>query len=293
MKQIKIVAPSSCVSGMGLKEKEVIISFFNELKYNINFGKYCFDKKHFLAGDDRKRVCDLEEAFKDSKVDIIMILRGGAGSLHLLNKIDYKMLSKNKKPFFGFSDSTALQNVFYDKCGLSSFSGIWASDILSGVSSLTKKTLVKCLKNEKQTFKTSFLSKGKASGVLLGGNLRVFTSLLGTSYFPDMTNKILILEDVTEAPYRIDNMFMQLKLAGVFDKIKGLVLGDFSHVGTRKEEKMLKEIIKEYFSNMPYPVAQFKKYSHEKEHVVIPFGGIIHLDSQKGIITLDKLKEFG
>ena len=121
--------------------------------------------------------------------------------------------------------------------------------------------------------------------------MRVIVSLLGTPYFPDMAGKILILEDVGEAPYRLDNMFMQLKLAGVFHKINGLILGDFSQVGTLKDEKMLNNMIKEYFSDMPYPVVRFKKYSHEKDHVVIPFAGMVHLDSKKGIIKLDKLKK--
>ena len=128
---------------------------------------------------------------------------------------------------------------------------------------------------------------------MLGGNLRTFISLLGTPYFPDMTDKILILEDVGEAPFQIDNMLMQLQLTRVFNKIKGLILGDFSRVGTVKDEKMLNQMIKEYFSDAPYPVVRFKKYSHEKSHVVIPFGGIVHLDSQKGTITLDKLKNLG
>ena len=125
----------------------------------------------------------------------------------------------------------------------------------------------------------------------MGGNLRVFNSLLGTPYFPDMHDKILILEDVGEAPFQIDNMFMQLKLNGVFNQISGLILGDFSRLGNQKDEKILDSIIKEYFTNLPYPVARFKKYSHEKNHAVIPLGGMVHLDSTKGIMTLDKLKK--
>ena len=289
MKKIKIIAPSSYVPGLTSGHLDKVSGFFKRLKYEINFKKYLFEKKYFLAGKDSERVSDLMDAFGDSQVDIIAVLRGGAGSLHLLDKIDYKLISKNKKPFLGFSDSTALQNAFYEKAGMPSFSGFWVRDTLDGLSSLTKKTLIKCLKNESQTYKVPFLSKGKASGGLLGGTMRGFVSLLGTPYFPDMTDKILILEDVGEAPYKIDDMLMQLRLAGVFDKIKGLILGDFSRVGTPKDEKMLNDMIKEYFSDMPYPVVRFKKYSHEKDHVVIPFGGMVHLDSKKGTISLDKL----
>lgn len=291
MKQGKIIAPSSYVPGLTFEKIQPIETFFKKLKYNINYGKYLFEKKYFLAGTDEQRLSDLMDTFRDKETDIIFILRGGAGALHLLDKIDYKMISKNKKPIFGFSDSTALQNAFFKKSGLTGYTGFWVRDALDGLSPLTQKTLIKCLKNQSQTFKVPFFTKGKTSGILLGGNMRVFVSLLGTPYFPDMTDKILILEDVGEAPYKIDDMFMQLRLAGVFDKIKGLILGDFSQVGTLKDENLLNEMLKEYFSNKPYPVARFKKYSHEKEHVVIPFGGIVHLDSQKGIIKLDKLKK--
>ena len=291
MKKIKIIAPSSYVPGLKPEQLDKVLSFFSKLNYTINYEKYLFEKKYFLAGKDEERLADLMNAFLNKEIDVVMVLRGGAGSLHLLDKIDYQAISKNKKPFFGFSDSTVLQNVFFKKAELASYSGFWVRDVLNTLSPLTKKTFAKCLKNELQTFKVPFLSEGKASGILLGGNLRSFISLLGTPYFPDMTNKILILEDVGEAPYQLDNMFMQLKLAGIFDKINGLILGDFSRVGGLKDKKMLDSMIKEYFSNMPYPVARFKKYSHEKNHVVIPFGGIVHMDSKKRIITLDKLKK--
>ena len=291
MKKIKIIAPSSYVPGLKAEELEKLSSLFKKTNYCFNYSKYLFEKKYFFAGKTEERLSDLIDAFEDSKVDAIAVLRGGAGSLHLLDKINYKIISKNKKPFFGFSDSTALQNAFYKKAEMSSFSGFWVRDALDGLSPLTQKTLIKCFKNEPQAYKVPFLSKGKASGILLGGNMRVFTSLLGTPYFPDMSDKILILEDVGEAPYKIDDMFMQLRLAGVFNKINGLILGDFSRIGTPKDEKMLNDMIKEYFSDMPYPVVRFKKYSHEKDHVVIPFAGMVHLDSKKGIIKLDKLKK--
>lgn len=291
MKNIKIIAPSSYMPGLTREKLQALTPFFQKLKYNMNYGKYLFEKKYFLSGTDKERLCDLMDAFKDEKTDAIVALRGGAGLLHLLDKIDYDFISKHQKPLFGFSDTTALQNALFEKAKLPSFSGFLIKDLLEGISPLTKKTLIKCLKNEKQVFKVPFLSKGKASGILLGGNCRVFTSLIGTPYFPDMKDKILILEEVGEAPYRLDNMFMQLRLSGVFDKIKGLVLGDFSRVGNQKDEKMLQSMIKEYFSDMPYPVAGFKKYSHEKEHVVIPVGGMVHLDSTKGTITLDKIKK--
>ncbi len=288
MKKIKIIAPSSYVPGLTPEKLMTVSQFFNKLNYQVEFGEHLFKKKYFLAGTDKERLVDLEKAFSGDS-DVVLALRGGCGLLHLLDKIDYEMISKHQKPFFGYSDTTAFQNALYAKIEMPSFSGFLAKDFIEGISPLTKKTLLKCLKNEGQVFKTSFLSKGKASGILLGGNLSVFNSLLGTPYFPDMRDKILILEDVGEAPFQIDNMFMQLKLAGVFNQIKGLILGDFSHVGNEKDEKTLNHMIKEYFSDAPYPVVRFKKYSHEKGHVVIPFGGMVHLDSIKGTITLDKV----
>ncbi len=291
MKNIKIIAPSSYVPDLTGDKLKGVEELFSKLKYNINCGKYIFEKKYFLAGKDEERLADLTDAFFDKKNDVIMALRGGAGALHLLDKIDYKLISQNKKPFFGFSDCTALQNAFYERSGLSSFSGFWIRDVLEDIAPLTKKTLIKCLKNQPQTFKAPFLSEGKVSGILLGGNLKVFTSLLGTPYFPNMKDKILILEDISEAPFQIDNMLMHLRLAGVFGQIKGLILGDFSRVGTENEKRILDDMIKEYFTKAPYPVARLKKYSHKKGHVVIPFGGMVHMDSKKRTITLDKLKK--
>ena len=288
MKKITIIAPSSCATDINEHKVKTILSFFQKLKLKINFSKYAFEKKYFFAGTEEQRISDLEAAFAEQTTDAIMILRGGAGSLHLLDKINYKAIAKHPKAFFGFSDTTALQNAFYAKIGMPSFSGFWARIASEPVPSLTQKTLLKCLNNEKQCFRVPFIANGKANGILLGGNLRILTSLLGTPYFPDMKNKILIVEDVGEAAYRLDNMLMQLRLAGVFDKINGLILGDFSQM-SKRDEQIANRLIKEYFSNAPYPVARFKKYSHEPGHVVIPMGGMAHLDSKKGTLLLDKL----
>ena len=159
MKQIKIIAPSSYVPGLNSLGIARITNFFKKLRYNVDFGKHSFNKYYFFAGNDSERLTDLENAFKDEDVDFIVIMRGGVGSLHLLDKIDYKIVSQNPKLFFGFSDSTALQNAFFTKAGLPSFTGFYARELLKPLPLLTKKTLLKCLKNEKQIFKTPFLSQ--------------------------------------------------------------------------------------------------------------------------------------
>ena len=136
-------------------------------------------------------------------------------------------------------------------------------------------------------------SKGTASGILIGGNLTCFTTLIGTPYIPNLKGKILLLEEVGEAPYRLDLMLTHLKNAGIFDKVAGVVLGDFYQCRNiwDKTDDSAYRVLKDFFKDFKIPVMYGLPYGHTPQHFCLPFGTKVTLDTKKGIITIDGIKK--
>jgi len=186
-------------------------------------------KKH-TAGTDSQRLEDLHAAFSDADTKAIWCVRGGNGCNRLLPNLDYNLIKNNPKPLIGFSDITALHNAIFNLTGLIGFHapiGAWSfSDY--NIDNLTK-VLVEGSSNHivRGTKRTKILNKGKVSGQLVGGNLSVLAAIAGTDFDNDYTDKIVFIEDVGEAPRRIDRMLTQLSQTSNLKKAKGVIFGEF------------------------------------------------------------------
>lgn len=287
MKQIKIIAPSSPAVGLTPEKMRQLAQSFEEIGWQCHLASHTLDSVRFLAGIDEHRARDIMTAFADSSIDAVMTLKGGYGSNRLLDRLDYDEIRKHPKPFLAFSDGTALQNALWTRSGISGWSGFQATFFLNAPSS----RLIQSLKNalDCKPFQINGLSclvTGKATGVSVGGTLSVLTGLIGTPYFPDMSGKILILEEVHEEPYRVDRMLAQLRLAGVFDQIAGVVLGDFSScIAKDPADGTIEEVLRDYFQNLTVPVATGLPYGHNMDHILIPIGQELTLDTIAGTLT--------
>jgi muramoyltetrapeptide carboxypeptidase len=226
-------------------------------------------------------------AFIDKSIDAIMTLRGGYGSARILNKIDYKFISKHKKPLFGFSDATALQLALWKKSKLVSYSGLQASFLQDKIDTGLNTTFEAMLAGKKISWQgLTPLTKGKATGRLIGGTLTLITSLIGTPYEPDFKKAILVLEDIGEEPYRVDRMLTQMHLAGVFDKISGVVLGDWHNCTAKnKNDGTIETVLMEHFGNLPIPVVKGFPYGHGIKGTIFPIGAKAKLNADKGSLV--------
>lgn len=257
-----------------------------------NVGKY----HGYLAGSDEERLEDLHHMFKNKNVKAIICARGGYGSPRLLDKIDYKLIKKNPKIFVGYSDITALQAAFLQKSNLITFAGpMLAVDFYDEVNSFTEEFFWRIVTSNKKlgriknpnSEKLFHLKKGSASGQIIGGNLALFVSLMGTQFFPDIRNKILLLEDTGEAPYRLDRLLNQLRLADVFKKVRAVILGAFTdckELDPSKKSLTLGEVIEDYFTRVEKPVVYNFQHGHIKENITVPFGIRVKLNATKGFI---------
>lgn len=235
----------------------------------------------FLAATDEQRLADLHAALADPEVDAVMALRGGYGCARLMGRIDVDLVKRHPKPLIGYSDITTLHGL-RDSLGIPSWHGpMPTSDLLH--SEADAATLFAQLRHGAHTgdvlapaMDEHPLSRGvSAQGRLVGGNLSVYVTLLGTEWQPraeQIEGGILFLEDVGEAPYRVDRMLAQLRQAGVLDAAAGFVLGSFSDADSPDE------VLADYLHRLNKPVLAGWPSGHCSPNAALPMGVEVTLD---------------
>jgi muramoyltetrapeptide carboxypeptidase len=293
---IGIISPAS--SPDDLTKINHGVEYLEKIGYRVEIGKNVGSQEGYLAGSDLQRLSDLHEMFHNKNVKAIFSIRGGYGSGRLLDKIDYKLIRNNPKIFVGYSDITALQMAFFTKTGLVTFGGpMVAVDFHDEISPFTEEVFWRTITSNKKIGRIQnprkekfyLLNKGRGQGRLLGGNLSILTSLMGTEYLPKLKDSILLLEDANEAPYRIDRMFNQLRLAKILKQVSGIILGHFVdcyETDPAKRSFTLNEVIIEYFQNSQLPVLYNVKHGHIKENITIPYGVKCVLNATRGFIEI-------
>ncbi len=254
-----------------------------------------------LAGTDEERASEINQFFADEQVGAIIAIRGGSGCARILDKLDYALIRKNPKIIVGYSDITALLLSIYAKTGLTTFhapmgSSSWNSFSYQYFRKLLFDKEASLLQNPDKKGDSLIQTEdriqtirgGKAKGVLVGGNLSVLTSIIGSDYLPDWKGKILFLEEVNEEPYRVDRMFSQLKLAGILRQLSGVIIGKCTNCkpsggyGTLT----LEEIYHDFLSPLQIPAFHGSMIGHIASQFTMPVGIEAEMDADKGTIQL-------
>ena len=279
---IGLISPASSPHDLTRINKSV--EYLEKIGYKVEVGKNVGLVNGYLAGSDKQRLEDLHDMFRNKNVKAVFTLRGGYGSARLLDKIDYTLIKNNPKIFVGYSDINALQMAFYTKCGLITFAGPMAAvDFYDEISPFTEELFWRIVSSDKKIGrienpnkeKIFVLNKGRAEGRLLGGNLSILTSLMGTDYFPKLKDSILYFEEINEPPYRIDRMFNHLRLSKMLKGIRGIILGRFVdcyETDTEKATLTLNEVVLDYFNSVKMPVVYNFKHGHIKDNITLPYG---------------------
>jgi muramoyltetrapeptide carboxypeptidase len=225
--------------------------------------------------------------FADPEIDAVFCARGGYGSARLLDMIDWSIIANNPKIFVGFSDITALQMAMLQRTGLVTYSGALPSvDMADGFDALSAASFWSALSNTaphgiiEQPEPLHIINDGTATGMLVGGNLSVFVTLLGSSYLPEMSGNILLLEDIGEETYRIDRMLNHLRLSGVLEQISGLIFGQWSQATVRESNtpsRDVNEVLAEYAHFVNGPVLSNFMYGHVTPKVTVGMGKTVRI----------------
>lgn len=233
----------------------------------------------YLAGSDDERAADFNEAARDRSVRAIFALRGGYGTMRILDAIDYDALAADPKVVLGYSDLTALLNAITQRTGLVTFHGPVAA--LSGfgadeIASLRRAVMSVTPIGTLRASETQTLVAGSACGRLCGGNLSLVTALIGTPYEIDTTEALLMIEEVDEAPYRIDRMLTQLRLAGALKNLAGILVGRCKNCDVDSEHPYaamtLTRTLRDRLGDLGLPVLAELPIGHDGEQWTIPIG---------------------
>ncbi len=287
---IAIIAPASTPQTEEKISRSV--AYFEELGYRVILGKHITKERGYLAGSDKQRLEDFHAVIGNKKVKAIFFIRGGYGTIRMLPEIDYDLIKQNPKIIVGYSDATALFNAIYKKTALASmFYGPMAGvDIWKNFDPFAEECMWKMLTSDKPFGKLpaakgeiKLLNKKKYDHVeakLFGGNLTVFSSIMGTPFMPSLKNRILFFEDVAEEPYRIDRYLAQLRAAGILDSAKAILLGQFSDCDPEKDKPSLtkEEVFHDYFQTIGIPVLINLPSGHIHRQWTIPLGAKMHIE---------------
>jgi muramoyltetrapeptide carboxypeptidase len=283
---IRVIAPSGPVAREAFQPGADLLGG----RYRLRFDEALFTRTGYLAGTDERRLAELRQALADPEARAIVMARGGYGLLRLLPFIEREALLERPRPIVGFSDGTAL--LAAAACaGLASVHGPVVTQ-LANLGGADQQALFALLETPGPRVMLEGLEElvpGRARGPLLGGNLEVFSRLVGTPYLPDLRGALLFFEDLGERPYRLDRLVTALDLAGVFGAASGVVLGDFS--GCREPEAMragsptADEVLAERFGRLPIPVAFAGAFGHQTRNSALPYGTLAELDTRSGTLT--------
>ncbi|MEG3437554.1 LD-carboxypeptidase [Pannus brasiliensis CCIBt3594] len=285
---VRVVATSGALKEFDAFDRGVEI--WRSRGYSVEFGQN-FDRRHgYLAGTDAERRQGLRDAWLDPDCKAILCARGGYGSARLLEDWTWPEIDRPKW-IIGFSDVTGILWSLARQ-GITGVHGA----VLTTVAEESARSLDRLFSlvegGEIEPLTGEGWGGGKVSGRLLPANLTVATHLLGTPVQPELDGVILALEDVTEAPYRIDRMLTQWRASGVFQKVKGIALGRFSRceppIGS--DSQTVEEVLKDRLGDLQLPIVSGLSFGHDGENLALPVGTPAELDGNEGRLEIFPLK---
>jgi muramoyltetrapeptide carboxypeptidase len=252
-------------------------------------GANATQKTGYLAGSDRDRLDDINSALRDPMVDALWCLRGGYGMIRILDGVDYDALTRSPKPIIGYSDITALHAAVQRKCGIVSYHGPTAREVLTDFSRDSfERAVAAQIDSCGVAPDAREINRGRAEGRLVGGNLAVLTSLCGTQYMPDLDDGILVLEDINEPLYRIDRLLQQLKVSGALSECRAIVFGECVGCGedAATGERPIDALLGEIARALGVPCLAGIPVGHIDRQWTIPLGAMAEVDTAERRLTV-------
>jgi muramoyltetrapeptide carboxypeptidase len=272
------------------------------LGFKTKRGPNLLNRRGYFAGTDEQRAADLNAMFADREVKAIQCVRGGWGSARLLPLLDWASLARSPKILLGYSDVTALLLSLQAKTGLVTFHGPvgvspwnkfnveWLRQVLIDGQAVTFSNLKEvgddALTQTEHRVQT--ITPGTARGRLLGGNLTVLTAIIGSGYLPEWDGCVLFIEDVQEAPYRIDRMLTQLRLAGILQKARAVIFGNCTKCdpGEGFGSLTITDVLRDHLAPLGVPAWRGAMIGHIERQFTLPVGVEVEVDATAGTIRM-------
>ena len=280
---IGVIAPSSPIVGDNIEELNTAKEIIENLGFKVKYSKNIFSNTNNYSATAREKADDINEMFADKDVKMIWCAKGGNNSNSTFEYIDYDNIKKNPKIICGFSDITSLTNMITEKTGLITFSGTNFKTVATDETDYSLKEVLKrfvdgSLELGVKGEEYKIIQQGVAEGQLIGGNLNLTSGMVAGKYSIDFTDKILFLEELgfeTE-PAMVSNFLYYMKQNGIFNKVKGIWLGNYTHESGIKLEDILLDTIGDEFGG---PIIKSENFGHIDKKTVIPIGTKARIDT--------------
>ena len=284
---IGVIAPSDCI--VGEKREEVLRArqIVERDGFKVKFAKNLFSNTNIYSATVHEKAEDLNAMFADDEVKMVWCAKGGENSNSLFEYIDYENIKKHPKIFCGYSDITSLSNMIHEKTGLVTFSGTNFKTIATDETDYSYKEALKRFVDKSLEFGESptgykTIQEGIAEGELIGGNIFLTRGMVAGKYSIDFTDKILFIEDlgIETIPAALSNHLYFMRQNGVFDKIKGIWIGNYQHESGITLEKIVMDVLE---NDYKFPIIKSDNFGHLDTKTVIPVGVKARIDTSKEV----------
>lgn len=292
--RIELVAPSGAV------KRPLVLAgarLLAEAGFRVTFGRHLFDRRGHLAGSDAARADDMNRALRNADVRCVLMARGGYGTMRIAPEIDWSAMRRDPKIYAGFSDATYFHAGFALHAGVRTLHGPNAQGFGS-VSAREVKRWIAWVTTPRPEPRWGVLrAPGRLSGPaaavrgrVMGGNLVLLHYAALTGILPSLRESLLFLEEVNEAPYRVDGLLMSLRLSGALKGIRGVALGDFTNCVPQKghRELPLREVLRDHLTPLGVPVVKGVAAGHGTRNLPFPLGARATLRPSRGTLEFEE-----
>ncbi len=275
---------------------EKMLEAIDALGYKVIVADSCREEYGYLSGTDASRAKGLNQMFRDDRVDAVVCMRGGYGVTRILDRVDFDVIRANPKLLLGYSDITALHTAIHEKVGMVTIHGPMPDRAWMEFDDFSRRSMLRALTSTEplgtlynpEGTAPKCVVPGRCEGRLVGGNLSLIAALCGTPYQLNPDGKVLLLEDVGEYVYRLDSMLTQLRLAGMFERCAGVVLGGFTNCTEEYERYALhlEDVIRDIIVPAGKPVLANLSIGHTPVKITVPLGVNCAVDAEAGTLTI-------
>lgn len=278
--RVVAIAPSSPFDATAFEQG---LAYLRE-RYRVDHRADVLARDGYLAGDDQRRLDELQAALDDASVEAIIAARGGYGATRLLDRLDLRPLLAHPKVLVGFSDITAL-HALWARVGLRSIHGPMVATLGKGDAAGVHPLCALLEGHVPQALEgLACVNAGTTRGVLLGGNLTVLTALIGTPHMPSFDGAVLFIEDVTERPYRIDRMLTTWQQSGALRGVRGLAFGAFTACEPGLDGVTVERVLQDFARTLKVPTVMNVPAGHVDDNRPLPLGALVELDGSRGVL---------
>ena len=282
---IGVVAPSNPIINENIQEIEQAKEMIKKLGFKVKFSKNLFSNKNGYSASAKEKAEDINEMFNDKDIKMVWCAKGGENSNSTFDYLDFEIIKQNPKIICGYSDITSLTNIIAEKTGLVTFSGTNFKTIATDETDYSLKEVLERFLNGslefgKNEFGYKTIQEGSVEGKLIGGNLSLTRAMVAGKYNIDFTDKILFLEELgfETGPALVSNYLYYMKQNGVFDKIRGIWLGNYTHESGIILEQILLDTLGNEFKG---PIIKSENFGHIEQKTVIPIGVMAKIDTSE------------